>query len=79
MYRAVDSDGNTRLLFALVPNALAVAAKRFFCKTLKAIPTQTPRVITVDNNADEPKAIDERKSGQRVAPKSGILTEKVYL
>jgi transposase-like protein len=47
--------------FLLTAKRDAAAAKRFFCKTLKALHNQTPRVITVDKNAAYPKAIDELK------------------
>ena len=58
MYRAVDSQGNT-LDFLLTAKRDALAAKRFFRKTLKAIHTQTPRVITVDKKPAYSKALKE--------------------
>jgi transposase-like protein len=58
LYRAVDSVGNT-LDFLLTAKRDALAAKRFFRKTLKANHTQEPRVINVDKNAAYPKAIEE--------------------
>ena len=58
LYQAVDSQGNT-LDFLLTAKRDANAAKRFFRKTLRAIYTQTPRVITVDKNPAYPKAIKE--------------------
>jgi transposase-like protein len=45
----VDKEGNT-LDFMLRAKRDAVAACRFFRKTLKAKHTQTPRVINVDKN-----------------------------
>ncbi len=60
LYRAVDSDGNT-LDFLLTARRDTQAAKRFFCKTLQATHTQSPRVINVDKNAAYPKAVDELK------------------
>ena len=39
-------------------------AKRFFRKTLKALHTSSPRVITVDKNAAYPPAINELKEDQ---------------
>jgi transposase-like protein len=65
LYRAVDSQGNT-LDFLLTKKRDALAAKRFFRKTLKAIHTQTPRVITVDKNPAYPKAIKELKSAKKL-------------
>lgn len=58
LYRAVDSDGNT-LNFLLTAQRDAQAAIRFFGKALRAIHTQSPRVINVDQNAAYPKAIDK--------------------
>ena len=58
LYRAVDSEGNT-LDFLLTAKRDTKAGKRFFRKTLKAIHTSTPRVITVDKNPAYPKAIKE--------------------
>ena len=51
LYRAVDSMGNT-LDFLLTAKRNAKAAKRFFRKTLRAIHTSSPRVITVDKNPE---------------------------
>ena len=70
MYRAVDSQGNT-LDFFLSAKRDARAAKRFFRKTLKALHTQTPRVITVDKNPAYPKAIKELKAAKEL-PGLGI-------
>ena len=53
-------------------------AKRFFCKTLKALHTQTPRGITVDKNANTPKAIDELKADEEL-PQTVKLRQKKYL
>ena len=50
LYRAVDSEGQT-LDFLLSAKRDAQAAERFLHKTLKAVHTQTPRVINVDKNA----------------------------
>ncbi len=68
LYRAVDSSGNT-LDFLLRAKRDVTAAKRFFRKTLKAIDTSTPRVITVDQNAAYPKAIDELKADNQLPKK----------
>ncbi len=65
LYRAVDSQGNT-VDFLLTAKRDALAAKRFFRKTLKAIHTQTPRVITVDKNPAYPKAIKQLKAAKKL-------------
>ncbi len=54
------------------------SGKRFFRKTLKTIHNQTPRVITVDKNADTPKALNELKAKKEL-PKSVELQQKKYL
>lgn len=56
----------------------AAAATRFFRKTLKALHTQTPRVITVDKNAAYPKAIKEFKADEEL-PQKVELRQKKYL
>ena len=77
LYRAVDSVGNT-LDFLLTAKRDAQAAKRFFRKTLKAIHTQTPRVITVDKNPAYPKAFRELKSAKKL-PEVVKLRQIKYL
>ncbi|MDV2998287.1 MAG: IS6 family transposase ISBwe2 [Chroococcidiopsis sp. SAG 2025] len=77
LYRAVDSAGNT-LDFLRTAKRDTAAAKRFFRKTLKAIHTASPRVITMDKNAAYPKAIDELKA-QEELPKKVKLRQKKYL
>ena len=77
LYRAVDSQGNT-LDFLLTAHRDARSAKQFFHKMLKAIHTQTPRVITVDKKAAYPKAVDELKADQEL-PKKVKLRQKKYL
>ena len=77
MYRAVDSEGNT-LDFLLTAKRDAKAAKRFFRKTLRAIHTQTPRVITVDKNPAYPKAIKELKAAKKL-PEEVKLRQIKYL
>ena len=77
LYRAVDSAGNT-LDFLLSAKRDALAAKRFFRKTLKAIHTQTPRVITVDKNPAYPKAIKELKAAKKL-PEGVKLRQIKYL
>ena len=65
LYRAVDSQGNT-LDFLLTAKRDALAAKRFLRKTLKAVHTSIPRVITVDKNPAYPKAIKELKAAKKL-------------
>jgi len=77
LYRAVDSVGNT-LDFLLSAKRDAKAAKRFFRKTLKALHTQTPRVITVDKNPAYPKAIKELKAAKKL-PEEVKLRQSKYL
>ena len=77
MYRAVDSQGNT-LDFLLTAKRDALAAKRFFRKTLKAVHTSTPRVITVDKNPAYPKAIKELKAAKKL-PEIVTLRQIKYL
>ncbi len=77
LYRAVDSQGNT-LDFLLTAKRDALAAKRFFRKTLRAIHTQTPRVITVDKNPAYPKAIKELKATKKL-PEIVKLRQSKYL
>lgn len=61
LYRAVDSQGKT-LEFLLSPKRDTEAAKRFFSRVLVAPHSSTPRVITVDKNAANPKAFKELKA-----------------
>ncbi len=77
LYRAVDSQGNT-LDFLLSAKRDAGAAKRFFRKTLKAMHTQTPRVITVDKNPAYPKAIKKLKAAKKL-PEIVKLRQIKYL
>jgi transposase-like protein len=77
LYRAVDSQGNT-LEFLLSPTRNALAAKRFFSKTLAATHTSTPRVITVDKNAAYPKAFKELKA-EGIMPSLCKLRQRKYL
>ncbi len=65
LYRAVDSVGHT-LDFLLTAKRDALAAKRFFRKTLKALHTSPPQVITVDKNPAYPKAIKELKAAKKL-------------
>jgi IS6 family transposase len=66
LYRAVDTQGNT-LEFLLSPTRDAEAAKRFFSKTLGALHTVAPQVITVDKNAAYPKALKELQAEGAIA------------
>jgi transposase-like protein len=77
LYCAVDSQENT-LDFLLTAQRDALAAKRFFRKTLKAIHTQTPRVITKGKNPAYPKAIKELIAEKKL-PKEVKLRQKKYL
>ena len=61
LYRAVDSKGNT-LDFLLTAHRDAQAALRFLRKALKAVHTQSPRVINVDKNPAYPKAVEQLKT-----------------
>ncbi len=65
LYRAVDSEGKT-LDFLLSAKRDAQAAERFLHKTLKAVHTQTPRVINVDKNAAYPPAVDDLKAEEQL-------------
>lgn len=56
----------------------ALAAKRFFRKTLKAIHTSIPRVITVDKNPAYTKAIKELKATKKL-PEKVKLRQSKYL
>jgi transposase-like protein len=66
LYRAVDSAGNT-IDFLLSAKRDKRAAKRFFCKALKATHSQLPRVINVDKNAAYPPSIEELKAESTIA------------
>jgi IS6 family transposase len=77
LYRAVDSDGNT-LEFRLSAKRDAAAAEAFFRKALDAPHTVQPRVINVDKNAANPKAVDDLKAAQRL-PESCELRQVKYL
>lgn len=77
LYRSVDSDGST-LDFLLTAKRDAEAAKRFFHKAMKAVHTQSPRVINVDKNAAYPKAIDELKKKKELS-ESVELRQNKYL
>ena len=77
LYRAVDSQGNT-LDFLLTAKRDTKAAKRFLRKTLKAVHTSTPRVITVDKNPAYPKAIKELKAAKKL-PEIVKLRQSKYL
>ena len=75
LYRAVDSHGQT-LEFLLSLTRDAAAAKQFFQKTLEAVHTVAPRVITVDKNAAYPKAQSELKSEGSVPPACELRLRK---
>ncbi len=77
LYRAVDSKGNT-LDFLLTAHRDAQAAKRFLRKALKAVHTQSPRVINVDKNPAYPKAIEQLK-GKKELSRPVELRQNKYL
>ena len=77
LYRAVDSEGNS-LDFLLSAKRDAKAAKRFLKKVLSAPHTQTPRVITVDQNAAYPPAIDGLKADESL-PETTETRQVKYL
>lgn len=76
LYRAVDSQGNA-LDFLLTAKRDALAAKRFFHKTLKAVHTSTPKVITVDKNPAYPKTIQELIAAKKL-PQIVKLRQSIY-
>ncbi|MBW4444152.1 MAG: DDE-type integrase/transposase/recombinase [Plectolyngbya sp. WJT66-NPBG17] len=75
LYRAVDSMGNT-LDFMLSAKRDGKAATRFFRKVLKAEHTQKPRVITVDQNAAYPVAIETLKADETLAAETELRQSK---
>lgn len=77
LYRAVDSQGNT-LEFRLSATRDASSARRFFSKALGGSHTVTPRVITVDKNAADPKAFTEVQATDTF-PTSCELRQSTYL
>lgn len=77
LYRAVDSSGQT-IDFMLSAKRAKSAAKRFFRKALKATHTQPPRVINVDKNAADPRAIEQLKA-ESTLPSACELRQNKYL
>ena len=77
LYRAVDSAGNT-LDFMLSAKRDAKAAQRFLKKVLNAPHTVEPRVITVDQNAAYPPAIEALKADETL-PKTTETRQSKYL
>ena len=77
LYRAVDSVGNT-LDFLLTAKRDTKAAKRFLRKTLKAVHTSTPGVITKGKNPAYPKAVKELKAAKKL-PEIVKLRQIKYL
>ncbi len=75
LYRAVDSEGNT-LDFLLSTKRDGKAATRFFGQVLRAKPTQTPRVITVDKNAAYPVAMDELQEDKTLKAETELRQSK---
>ncbi len=54
----------TRAYFILSAKRHGKAAEQFFRKVLKALHTQSPRVITGNKNAAYPKAIETLKGNE---------------
>jgi len=77
LYRAVDKQGDT-LDFLLTAKRDAVAAKRFFRKTLNAGNSTTPRVINVDKHKAYPPAFAELQQ-EKLLPQSTKLRQNKYL
>ena len=77
LYRAVDKQGNT-LDFLLTAKRDAMAAKRFFRKTLNAGNNTTPRVINADKHKAYPPAFAALQQ-EKMLPKSTELRQNKYL
>jgi transposase, IS6 family len=75
--RAVDSEGNT-LDFLSSETRDAKAAQKFFRKVLRANHTVMPRVITVDQNAAYPPAVQDLKQAE-VLPQGCELRQSKYI
>jgi len=75
LYRAVDSTGAT-LDFMLSPTRDADAAECFFRQVLQAPHALTPRLITVDKNAEPPAF--EALQQERILPETCILRQCKY-
>jgi transposase, IS6 family len=77
LYRAVDSEGNT-LDFLLSETRDAKAAQKFFRKVLGAHHTVIPRVITVDQNAAYPPAVQDLTQAE-LLPQGCELRQSKYV
>jgi transposase, IS6 family len=77
LYRAVDSEGNT-IDCMLSTRRDVKAAERFFRKALRASHTAPPRVITTDNNAAYPPALELLSTGKGL-PETCRLRRCKYL
>ncbi|MBD3887301.1 DDE-type integrase/transposase/recombinase, partial [Phormidium tenue FACHB-886] len=75
LYRAVDSQGNTRSLHAEC-EAEWEGCCPLFRKVLGAEHTQTPRVNTVDKNAAYRVAMDELKQDQTLKAQTELRQSK---
>lgn len=73
----MDSAGNT-IDFLLCAKRDSNAAKRFFCKALKATHTPSPRVLNVDGNPAYPSAFEELKD-EEILPETSMLRSCKYL
>jgi len=77
LYRAVDKYGDT-LEFLLSAKRDAIAAKRFFRKTLNARNSTTPSVINADKHAAYPPAMAALQQ-DKMLPPSTELRQNKYL
>jgi transposase, IS6 family len=77
LYRAVYSEGNT-LDFLLSETRDAQAAKTFFPKVLRANHTVMPRMITLDQKAAYPPAVQDLKQAE-VLPQGCELRQSKYV
>jgi len=75
LYRAIDKHGDT-LDFLLTAQRDAVAAKRFFRKTLNARNSTTPRVVNADKHAAYPPALAALQEDKRLPPSTELRQNK---
>lgn len=77
LYHAVDSTGKT-IDFMLSAKRDKRAAKRFFCRALKANHNSSPRVLNLDKNAAYPIAVNDLKT-ESTLPQGCKLRQNKYL
>lgn len=77
LYRAVDKEGQT-IEFLLSAKRDVAAAKRFFCKMMRADHRRLPLTISVDKNAAYPEAFTASQE-ERVLPLDCQLRRVKYL